>query len=143
MGGQGFSQNILEKMNPLIHQYCQFKPKLIHLFQIKTLWSMHCPLILDQLFITKKACTSWLDNSRNLTFTLSANTGPGVTQIWVGYGGATRSFDHHPISKPEKMQNCNLYPNHLFFEGPFFKPISTLNQVYWDSESTFWQPIYR
>ena len=33
----------------------------------------------------------------------------GGTQIWVGYRGAAQSFDHHPIAKPEKMQNCNLY----------------------------------
>ena len=42
----------------------------------------------------------------------------GGTQLWVGYRGAAQSFDHHPITKPEKTQNRNLYLNHLFFEGP-------------------------
>ena len=32
----------------------------------------------------------------------------GGTQLWVGYGCAARSFDHHPITKPEKTQICNL-----------------------------------
>ena len=36
------------------------------------------------------------------------------------------TFDHHPITKPEKTQICDLCLNHLFLEGPFFfKPIST------------------
>ena len=33
---------------------------------------------------------------------------PGGTQLWVGYGCAARSFDYHPITKPEKVQICNL-----------------------------------
>ena len=32
----------------------------------------------------------------------------GGTQLWVGYGCATPSFDHHPITKPEKVQIFNL-----------------------------------
>ena len=47
------------------------------------------------------------------------------------------NFNHHPITKPEKMQNCSLYLNHLFFQGPFFKPISTFYQMNWDSEVHF------
>ena len=36
------------------------------------------------------------------------HAGEGGSQLWVGYGCAVRSFDHHPITKPEKMQICNL-----------------------------------
>ena len=57
----------------------------------------------------------------------------GGTQLWVGYGCAARSFDHHPITKPEKTQICNLYQNHLFLEGPFLKPSSTFYYVNWDT----------
>ena len=32
----------------------------------------------------------------------------GGTQLWVGYGCAARSLDHHLITKPEKVQICNL-----------------------------------
>ena len=38
----------------------------------------------------------------------SYDLGPGGTQLWVRYGCAARSFDHHPITKPEKTQICNL-----------------------------------
>ena len=58
------------------------------------------------------------------------------TQLWVGYGCAARSFDHHPcdpVTKPEKMQICNLCLNHLFLEGPFLKPSSTFYHVNWDT----------
>ena len=61
---------------------------------------------------------------------------PGSTQIWVGYGCAAQSFDHPPITKPEKVQICNLFLNHLFLEGPLFnmfKPISTFYHVNWDA----------
>ena len=59
---------------------------------------------------------------------------PGGTQLWVGYGCAARSFDdHHPITKPEKTQICNLYLNHLFLEGYFLKPSSTFYHVNWDT----------
>ena len=59
---------------------------------------------------------------------------------WVGYGCAARSFDHHPITKPEKTQICYLCLKHLFLEGPFLKPMTFYN-VNWDAYSTFWQPI--
>ena len=36
-----------------------------------------------------------------------------------------------PITKPEKTQICDLCLNHLFREGPFFKPISTFYHVNW------------
>ena len=32
----------------------------------------------------------------------------GGTQLWVGHGCAARSFEHHPITKPEKARICNL-----------------------------------
>ena len=57
----------------------------------------------------------------------------GGTQLWVGYGCAARSFDHNPISKPEKAQIRNLCPNHFFLEGPFLKPISSFDHVNWDA----------
>ena len=57
----------------------------------------------------------------------------GGTQLRVGHGCAARSFDHHPITKPEKTQICNLCLNHLFLEGPFLKPISTFYHVNWDA----------
>ena len=67
---------------------------------------------------------------------------PGSTQTWVGYGCAAHSFDHHPITKPEKMQICNLCLNHMFLEGPFFKPTSTFCHVNLDAKvELFWQPI--
>ena len=56
----------------------------------------------------------------------------GGTQLWVGYGCVARSFNH-PITKPEKMQICNLCLNHLLLEGPFFKPISAFYHVNWDA----------
>ena len=62
---------------------------------------------------------------------------PGGSQISVGYGVAARSFDHHPIAKSEKTQNCNLYLNPLFFEGPFLNAISTFYHENCDSETTF------
>ena len=65
----------------------------------------------------------------------------GGTQLWVGYGCAARSFDHHPITKPEKTQICYLYQNHSFLEGPFLKPISAFYNVKLGCISTFWQPI--
>ena len=57
----------------------------------------------------------------------------GGTQLWVGYGCAARSFDHYPITKPEKTQICYLYLNHSFLEGPFLKPISAFHNVNWDA----------
>ena len=57
----------------------------------------------------------------------------GGTQLWVGYGCAARSFDHHPITKPEKAQIRNLCLNHLFLEGPFLKPISSFYHINWDA----------
>ena len=68
----------------------------------------------------------------------------GGTQLWVGYGCAARSFDHHPITKPEKTQICYLYQNHSFFEGPFLKPISAFYNVNWDAkpESPKKHPIW-
>ena len=49
---------------------------------------------------------------------------PGGTQFWVGYGCVARSFDHHPITKPERRKFATCL-NHSFREGPFFKPIGT------------------
>ena len=69
---------------------------------------------------------------------LSGLHAQGSTQLWVGYGCAAQSFDHHPITKPEKTQICYLYQNHSFLEGPFLKPISAFYNVNW---STFWQHI--
>ena len=49
-----------------------------------------------------------------------------IAHTWVEvlnlswYGHPAQSFDHHPIAKPEKMQNCSQYLNHLFFKGPVF-----------------------
>ena len=57
----------------------------------------------------------------------------GGTQLRVGYGCAARSFDHHPITNPEKTQICYLYLNHSFLEGPFLKPISAFYNVNWDA----------
>ena len=65
----------------------------------------------------------------------------GGTQLWVGYGCAARSLDHHPIKKPEKTQICYLYQNHLFLEGPLFKTNQCFLQYKLGSISTFWQPI--
>ena len=31
----------------------------------------------------------------------------GGTQIWVGYGSPAQSFNHYPITKPEKTKICN------------------------------------
>ena len=65
---------------------------------------------------------------------------PGGTQLCVGYGCAARSFDHHPITKPEKTQICNVCLKTFFLllllffvKGPFFKPISTFYHVNWDA----------
>ena len=52
----------------------------------------------------------------------------GGTQILVGYGCPARSFNHHPITKPERTKICNLCLNHMFLEGSFFKPISRVNR---------------
>ena len=65
----------------------------------------------------------------------------GGTQLWVGYGCAARSFDHHPITKPEKTQICYLYQNHSFLEGPFLKTNQCFLQCKLGCISTFWQPI--
>ena len=60
--------------------------------------------------------------------------GGGVTQIWVGYGCPAWSFNHHPITKPEKMKICNLCLNHLFLKGPFFKKNNQyFYHVNWDA----------
>ena len=65
----------------------------------------------------------------------------GGTQLWVGYGCAAQSFDHHPIAKPEKMQICKLCLNHLFCEGPFFKTNQYFLPCKLACKSTFWQPM--
>ena len=65
----------------------------------------------------------------------------GGTQLWVGYGCAARSFDHHPITKPEKTQICYLYKNHSFLEGALFKTNQCFLQCKLGCISTFWQPI--
>ena len=70
--------------------------------------------------IKSQQCLVPMDNAR------------GGTQLWVGYGCAARSFDHHPITKPEKTQICYLYKNHSFLEGPFLKPISAFYNVNWE-----------
>ena len=62
-----------------------------------------------------------------------SNSRGGGTQLWVGYGCAARSFDHHPITKPEKTQICYLYQNLSFLEGPFLKPNSAFYNVNWDA----------
>ena len=59
-----------------------------------------------------------------LNFELGTDVRPGV------------STTNH-ITKPEKMQICNLYLNHLFLEGPFFKQISTFYNVNWDAFKYF------
>ena len=56
--------------------------------------------------------------------------GPGGYSTFE-LGCAAQNFDHHPITKPEKTQICDLCLNHLFREGSFFKPISTFNHVNW------------
>ena len=59
---------------------------------------------------------------------------PGVLYYELGTDpgySAARSFDHHPITKPEKTQIRDLCLNHLFREGPFFKPISTFYHLNW------------
>ena len=68
---------------------------------------------------------------------------PESTQTWVGYGCVAHSFDHHPITKPEKMQICNLCLNHLFLEGPFFKPTSTYCHVNLDAKVLLFHNLYR
>ena len=65
----------------------------------------------------------------NITWWAPGGGGGRGTQFWVGYECAARSFDHHPITKPEKTQIWDLCLNHLFREGPFFKPISTFYHV--------------
>ena len=77
---------------------------------------------------------AWEETQRPYLFTW------GGTQVWVGYGCASRSFDHHPITKPEKMQICNLCLNHLFLEGSFLNQ-SVLLPCKLGCKSTFWQPI--
>ena len=68
-------------------------------------------------------------------------TTPGGTQLWVGYGCAARSFDHHPITKPEKT--ANLQP----ITKPFasWRTLFKTNQYFLPYKlgciSTFWQPI--
>ena len=67
---------------------------------------------------------------------------PGGTQLWVGYGCAARSFDHHPITKPEKT-HWNLLP----ISKPFvsWRALFKTNQCFLQCKlgciSTFWQPI--
>ena len=57
----------------------------------------------------------------------------GVLKFWVGYGSPAQSFNHHPITKPEKTKICNLCLNHLFLGLFFFKQISTFYHVNWDA----------
>ena len=95
---------------------------------VKVLWDM----------IFKTYWQFWLSFFKN-AFESSYKFNPtgimpgGGTQLWVGYGCAARSFDHHPITKPEKTQICYLYLNHSFLEGPFLKPISAFCNVNWDA----------
>ena len=65
----------------------------------------------------------------------------GVLKFELGTDVQARSFDHHPITKPEKTQICDLCLNHLFREGSYFKPISTFLPFRLACMSTFWQPI--
>ena len=93
------------------------------------------------LYVGQSLCLCWLCQNLVKIDTKHAcwficylyQSPPGGTHLWVGYGCPARSFNHHPITKPEKMQICNLCPNHLFLEGPFFKPISTFYHVNWDA----------
>ena len=64
----------------------------------------------------------------------------GGTQLWVGYGCAARSFEHHPITKPEKMQICYLYQNHSFLRA-LLKTNHCFLQCKLGCISTFWQPV--
>ena len=94
----------------------------------RSLWEVPV-LVLGQIFIEITRGPLNLVILRVFPNTFS----PGGTQRWVGYGCATRSFDHHPITKPEKTQICNLLLNHLLLEGPFLKPISTFYHINWDA----------
>ena len=104
---------------------------------LNSLFSIFTPLsALIKFTIT---CIFYLFPTNSTTFGLS-KTGTdqvldpgGGTQLWVGYGCAARSFDHHPITKPEKTQICYLYQNHSFLGGPFLKPISAFYNVNWDA----------
>ena len=64
---------------------------------------------------------------------MHANIPGGVLNFELGTEARPRSFDHHPITKPEKTQISNLYLNHLFLEGPFLKPRNTFYYVNWDT----------
>ena len=63
------------------------------------------------------------------------------TQLWVGYGCEARSFDHHPITKPEKtlilqpMFKPFVSSRALFKTNLYFLPCK-LGCI-----CTFWQPI--
>ena len=62
-----------------------------------------CPLFTDEL-------------SGGLTFGLDRSVWlPGGTQLELGTDVQPKVLTHHPITKPEKMQICDL----CFVKGPF------------------------
>ena len=65
----------------------------------------------------------------------------GGTQLWVGYGCAARSFEHHPITKPEKTQICYLYQKPFVSLRALFKTNQCFLQCKFGCISTFWQPV--
>ena len=94
-----FEQNC---MVGTIQNFEFFDKKWLTIFDkvLTPVWKMF--LLLEQLF----AANYWFKDYHLSVF----QKFPGGTQLWVGYGCAARSFDHHSIglTKPEKMQICNL-----------------------------------
>ena len=92
-------------------------------------------------------------NSKSPKIELDGFTKPGspchagVSQVPGGVLNFELGMDVRPedstttITKPEKTQICNLCLNHLFFEGPILKPISTFLPCKLGCMGTFWQPI--
>ena len=74
-------------------------------------------------------------------FSLVTRGPGGGTQLWVGYGCAAQSFEHYPITKPEKTQICYLYQNHSFSLRALFKTNQCFLQCKLGCISTFWQPV--
>ena len=96
----------------------------------------------------ERPCYAHCDQSMDQVLWSTAQVysgGGGGTQLWVGYGCAARSFDHHPITKPVKTQICDLskpfVPGICFVNGPFLsQSVAYFLPCNLACMSTFWQP---
>ena len=147
----------------LVYQYC-LKKWYLRSLERASIIQKH--MILERencLYIAQYSCTRIWDSKYLFPFrtcdntphnkpifklneemcTLMVKTGGGGTQLWVGYGCATRSFYHHPITKPEKTQICDLCLNHLFLPIGKLKEKNLSKNMHFAKTRPISKPIFK